>query len=46
MGLSVPQISRVFAGLRAAGCPVPDNIYTVEGSAAAILNAVKGGVDQ
>lgn len=31
MGLAVPQISRVFAGLRAAGCPVPENIYTVEG---------------
>ena len=46
MGLAVPQISRVFAGLRAAGCPVPDNIYTVEGAAAAILNAVKGGADQ
>ena len=46
MGLSIPQISRVFAGLRAAGCPVPDNIYTVEGAAAAILNAVKGGADQ
>lgn len=43
MGLAVPQISRVFAGLRAAGCPVPENIYTVEGAAAAILNAVKGG---
>ena len=43
MGLAVPQISRVFAGLRAAGCPVPDNIYTVEGAAAAILSAVKGG---
>lgn len=43
MGLAVPQISRVFAGLRAAGCPVPENIYTVEGAAAAILTAVKGG---
>lgn len=43
MGLAVPQISRVFAGLRATGCAVPENIYTVEGAAAAILNAVKGG---
>lgn len=43
MGLAVPQISRVFAGLRAAGYQVPGNIYTVEGAAAAILNAVKGG---
>ena len=42
MGLAVPQISRVFAGLRAAGYQVPGNIYTVEGAAAAILNAVKG----
>ena len=43
MGLAVPQISRVFAGLRAAGYQVPGNIYTVEGAAAAILNAVRGG---
>ena len=43
MGLAGPQISRVFAGLRAAGYQVPGNIYTVEGAAAAILNAVKGG---
>ena len=37
------EASRVFAGLRAAGYQVPGNIYTVEGAAAAILNAVKGG---
>lgn len=46
MGLTVPQVSRVFAGLRAAGIELPRNVYTVEGAAAAILNRLKGGAAQ
>lgn len=30
MGLNVPQITRIFTGLRARGIDVPANIYTVE----------------
>lgn len=30
MGLNVPQITRVFMGLRARGFDVPSNVYTVE----------------
>lgn len=29
MGLNVPQITRIFMGLRAKGCDVPANVYTV-----------------
>lgn len=46
MGLTVPQVSRVFAGLRAAGIELPRNVYTVEGAAAAILTRLKGGAAQ
>lgn len=30
MGLNVPQITRIFMGLRARGFDVPSNVYTVE----------------
>lgn len=36
MGLNVPQITRIFTGLRARGIDVPANIYTVEQGARAL----------
>ena len=36
MGLNIPQITRVFMGLRARGFDVPQNVYTV-GQAKEIL---------
>ena len=30
MGLSVPQITRVFNRLKALGLPIEDDVYTVE----------------
>ena len=45
MGLSVPQVSKVFHQLRAAGYPVSENVYTVDQAEADILRLlkVKGG---
>ena len=43
MGLTVPQVSRVFYALRGQGYSLPENIYTVEGAAAALLQRLKGG---
>ena len=45
MGLSIPQITRVFMGLRARGLDVPANVYTVEQGREAFLKAyrAKGG---
>lgn len=43
MGLSVPQVSRVFYQLREQGYDLPENIYTVEGAAEALLARLKGG---
>lgn len=43
MGLTVPQVSRVFYELREKGYDLPDNVFTVEGAAAALLSRLKGG---
>ena len=42
MGLDIPQIAHVIRGLRERGMDVPENIYTVEQAAAAILAMVRG----
>ncbi len=41
MGLSVPQVSKVFHQLRAAGYPVSENVYTVDQAEADILRLLK-----
>lgn len=40
MGLSVPQISRIFMGLAADGYPVPSNVYTVEYAKKVLLKTI------
>ena len=42
MGLGIPQITHVIRGLRERGMDVPENIYTVEQAAAAILEKIRG----
>jgi hypothetical protein len=42
MGLSVPQVTRVFSILREKGLELPDNVYTLE-QAVAALRARKEG---
>ena len=43
IGLSVPQITRVFCRLHDSGIAVPDDVYTVESALNAILPLLKGG---
>ena len=43
MGLGVPEMTRVFARLRAMGFDVPASVYTVEQARDVILLARKGG---
>ena len=43
IGLAIPAVTRVFMGLRARGCDVGDNVYTVEQAAARLLPLLKGG---
>ena len=43
MGLTVPQVSRVFYRLRQNGIDLPDNIFTVAGAEKALLARLKGG---
>lgn len=43
MGLNVPEITEIFARLRAKGIAVPANIYTVEDGVAAIRKLDSGG---
>ena len=43
IGLSVPQITRVFCRLNDAGLNVPDDIFTVESAYNALLPLLKGG---
>ena len=38
MGLSVPQVSRVFSGLADRGLNLPRNIYTLEQAKATLLS--------
>lgn len=42
MGLSIPQITRVFTALRHKGFDVKDNVYTVADGAAQLLSVLKG----
>ena len=43
MGLALPQITRVFHGLRARGYDIPDEVYTVKYGAELLLQMLKGG---
>ena len=43
MGLNVPEITEIFARLRAKGIAVPANIYTVEDGVAALKKLASGG---
>lgn len=43
IGLSIPSVTRIFMDLRARGCPVGDNVYTVEQAAQRLLPLLKGG---
>ena len=42
MGLTVPQVSRVFLSLSAKGIPLDPRVYTVEAAQRQILDRVKG----
>ena len=42
MGLNVPEITEIFAKLRAKGFDVPANVYTVEQGAAILRNLASG----
>ena len=43
MGLEVPQISRIFAGLAARGIPVPESVLTVGEAKEAVLRLLGEG---
>ena len=43
IGLSIPSVTRIFMLLRERGCPVGDNVYTVEQAARRLLPLLKGG---
>ena len=43
MGLAVPQVTRVFNRLRAMGCPVDDEVYTVGFGKELIMKALAAG---
>ena len=43
MGLSLPQITRIFHGLKARGIDVGDEVYTVKYGAEQLLRLLKGG---
>ena len=45
IGLSIPSVTRIFMDLRARGCSVGDNVYTVEQAAQRLLPLLKGGAD-
>ena len=42
IGLNVPQVTRVFMGLKKRGVQVPDGVYTVEQARAALLPMLQG----
>ena len=42
MGLSVPQVSRVFLELDKLGCGLPRNVYTVEAARAELFHRLAG----
>lgn len=43
MGLEVPQISRIFAGLAQKGIPVPESVLTVAEAKEAVLRLLREG---
>lgn len=43
MGLSVPQITRIFMQLKAKGIPVESNVYTVKDGCKRLVSLLKGG---
>ena len=48
IGLNVPQVTRIFMGLRAKGLDLPSSVYTVEQAKAALLPLLQkkgGGTD-
>ena len=47
IGLNVPQVTRIFMGLRQNGLPVPGGVYTVEQAKDALLPLLRkgGGAD-
>lgn len=46
LGLSVPQITKIFLRLRAMGLPLDTDVYTVKYAAERILEAAQNGVAQ
>lgn len=46
MGLALPQITRVFHGLRARGIDIPEEVYTVKFGADLLLRLLEGGGDK
>ena len=46
MGLDVPQVTRVFMGLRKSGYKVDPSVYTVEQGKAEIIRYLRGGQDR
>lgn len=43
MGLALPQVTRIFHGLRRRGIDIPEEIYTVKYGAEQLINLLKGG---
>lgn len=43
MGLSVPQITRIFMQLKAKGIPVESDVYTVKDGCKRLVSLLKGG---
>lgn len=43
IGLSVPQVSKVFSKLKKKGYDIPDDVYTIDRAKEVILNLLKGG---
>ena len=43
MGLSVPQITRIFMHLKAKGIPVESDVYTVKDGCKRLVSLLKGG---
>ena len=43
IGLSIPQVTRVFTELARRGYPVQPNIYSVEAARAELLRLMRGG---
>ena len=46
MGLSVPQVTRIFMGLRAQGFPVSESVYTMDYACRELLDLLGKGGEQ